>query len=155
MWWQSWIIHTTLNSNYFNQSSFKSHFLVMVAMLNFRSVPKLYTCTCILMRSIKRTWLQENFEDTKVVTRSRKSIKDSHLTKQLDQTHWLVGCMVLITPLSTIFQLYRGGQFYWGPRENQRHVASHWQTLSHNVVHLVLIEIRTHNISGDRHWLHS
>ena len=37
------------------------------------------------------------------------------------------------------------------PGENHRPVASHWQTLSHNVIHLVLIEIRTHNISGDRH----
>ena len=38
-----------------------------------------------------------------------------------------------------------------GPGENHRPVASHCQTLSHNEVHLALIEIRTHNISGDRH----
>jgi len=38
-----------------------------------------------------------------------------------------------------------------GPGENHRPVASHWQTLSHNVVQLALIEIRTHNIGGDRH----
>ena len=38
------------------------------------------------------------------------------------------------------------------PRENPRPLASHWQTLSHNVLHLTLIEIRTYNISGDRHW---
>ena len=37
------------------------------------------------------------------------------------------------------------------PIENHRPVASHWQTLSHNVLHLALIRIRTHNISGDRH----
>jgi len=35
---------------------------------------------------------------------------------------------------------------------NYRPAASHWQTLSHNVVSSS--EIRTYNISGDRHWLH-
>jgi hypothetical protein len=41
-----------------------------------------------------------------------------------------------------------------GPGENHWPVASNWQTLSHNVVYLALIEIRTHNISSDRHWIH-
>jgi len=33
--------------------------------------------------------------------------------------------------------------------ENHRPSASHWQTLSHNVVSK---GIRTHNVSCDRHW---
>jgi hypothetical protein len=39
------------------------------------------------------------------------------------------------------------------PGENHRRVASHWQTLSHNVVSSTprLSGVRTHNVSGDRH----
>jgi hypothetical protein len=49
---------------------------------------------------------------------------------------WFGWVMVFNT---TIFQLYRGGQFYLAeetrvPRENHRPVASHWQTLLHKVV---------------------
>ena len=64
-------------------------------------------------------------------------------------------------PLSTIFQLYHGGSVLYVvetglPGENHWPVASHWQTLSHNVVSSTpcLGGIQTHNVSGDRHWLH-
>ena len=47
------------------------------------------------------------------------------------------------------------------PRENHGSAASHWQTLSHNCHNFVsstctsgLSEIQTHNVSGNRHWLH-
>jgi hypothetical protein len=51
----------------------------------------------------------------------------------------------------------RASEIWKKTKKHQRcnsQVASHWQTLSHNVVQLALIEIRTHNISGDGHWMH-
>ena len=40
--------------------------------------------------------------------------------------------------------------------ENHCPAASHWQTLSHDVVSSTprLSGIRTHNASGDKYWLH-
>jgi len=72
--------------------------------------------------------------------------------------YYLMFAWWCLTPLSTIFQLYRGSQFYWWskPEDPEKTIdLSQVADILHNVEHLVLIEIRTHNISGDRHWLHS
>ena len=68
-------------------------------------------------------------------------------------TEWLA--LWCLSPLSTIFHLYRGCKFFLVgktevPVENHRPAASHWQTLSHNVISSTprLIGIRTQNTTG-------
>jgi hypothetical protein len=55
-----------------------------------------------------------------------------------------------LTPLSTIFQLYRGSQFRWWRKQEYPEKTTN---LSHNVVSCTprLSGVRTHNVSGDRH----
>jgi hypothetical protein len=74
---------------------------------------------------------------------------------------WLVLVLLCLTSHSTIFHLYRGGQFYWWrkprvPGENHRPAASHWYILPHNAVSIAprVSGIRAHNFSGDWPRLH-
>ena len=61
-----------------------------------------------------------------------------------------------LTSLSTIFQLYRGGQVYWWGKleypENTIDLPQVTEKLYHiMLLFRVLSGIRTHNVSGDRH----
>ena len=86
-----------------------------------------------------------------------------HVRKELSSLGLGLGLgLWCLMPHSTVFQLYRGSQFYyWRKPEYQGkttdlseitdkllyHIMLYW-------VHLAMSGIWTHNVSCDRHWLH-
>jgi len=55
-------------------------------------------------------------------------------------------------PLSTIFQFYHGGQLYWWRKPQCPEKTTDLLQVTDKLYHLS--RIWTHQVSGDRYWLH-
>ena len=66
--------------------------------------------------------------------------------------------LLCLKPLSTIFELYRGGLFYWWRKPEDREkttklpqITDKLDRIKLNRVHFAMRWIRTHNINCDRY----
>ena len=84
-----------------------------------------------------------------------------YLRKKINSYVGWFGIMVFISTIFQLYcggQLYHGGQFHWWrkPECPEKTTALPQVTLNlyHIMLYLVHLVIQTHKISGDRHWLH-
>ena len=131
-----------------------------------------FSCSCTFMRQLDRSF--QNYYSIISINKSWNVLShNNHMFFLLPLLVSVTTCsnyitkvnielgLWCLTPLSTIFELYRGGQFYWWRNRSTRRKPPDMPQVTDKLYHIKLnwayfdmSGIRTHMFSGYRHWSH-
>ena len=100
--------------------------LVKFEMIDARSYPFPLTIKCCTPSKCKLSIFHWQFEWINTTTRLQK-VKE-----------WIWIWILCLTPLSTIFQLYRGGQFYWWRKPEDPEKTTDLSQVTEKLYHIML-----------------
>jgi hypothetical protein len=124
---------------------------------DIKNLGKSYTIWNLHTNSKNKIWKKKLFGGSRTVLFCLFFYLFTYITiNKLTWTSEMWFGLWCLTHISTIFQLYRGGQFYWWRKPEYTEETTDLSQVTDKLYHIMLwmSGIRTHNVSDNRYWVH-